>query len=298
MPLRECSSSPVDKSSSRTAAPLNVCSKEPDQVGGRSPRSGLAEGRGQQGIQVRPALLYPSIGAAGSMIEAGLGETAAAFVSSSPWGRKLERLDLERVLDSTKERIVPKRGAVVRASSVAQFWVGIISGLVVQSVTNSDGHASFLSAASDGAWFGEGTLMKRERWGYDVVALQETRVALIPLATFEWLRETNLPFNHFVQALQDARLSTFTGMLVSTRHSSTEGRVATALANLFNLRLYQRSDFIRISQSELAMLAGTSRQRANAALKRLHELGLVQPRRQGVEVIDLEGLRSLAAPER
>jgi hypothetical protein len=179
MPLRECSSSPVDKSSSRTAAPLNVCSKERDQVGGRSPRSGLAEGRGQQGIQVRPALLYPSIGAPGAMIETGLGETAAAFVSSSPWGRKLERLDLERVLDSTKERIVPKRGAVVRASSVAQFWVGIISGLVVQSVTNSDGHASFLSAASDGAWFGEGTLMKRERWGYDAVALQETRVALI-----------------------------------------------------------------------------------------------------------------------
>jgi hypothetical protein len=74
----------VDKSSSRTAAPLNVCSKERDQVGGRSPRSGLAEGRGQQGIQVRAALLYPSIGAAGAMIETGLGETAAAFVSSSP----------------------------------------------------------------------------------------------------------------------------------------------------------------------------------------------------------------------
>jgi CRP/FNR family cyclic AMP-dependent transcriptional regulator len=129
-------------------------------------------------------------------------ETAAAFVSKSPWGRMLERLDLERVLDSTKERIVPKRGAVVRASSVAQFWVGIISGLVVQSVTNSDGHASFLSAASDGAWFGEGTLMKRERWGYDAVALQETRVALIPLATFEWLRETNLPFNSAVSSLK------------------------------------------------------------------------------------------------
>jgi CRP/FNR family transcriptional regulator, cyclic AMP receptor protein len=225
-------------------------------------------------------------------------ETAAAFVSSSPWGKKLERLELERVLASTKERIVPKNGAVVSASSVAQFWVGIISGLVVQSVTHSDGHTSFLSAVSEGAWFGEGTLMKRERWGYDVVALHETRVALIPRATFEWLRETNLPFNHFIQALLDARLSTFTGMLLSTRHSSTEGRVATALANLFSLDLHQRSHFVRISQSELAMLAGTSRQRANEALKRLCELGLVQPQRQGVAVIDIEGLRSLAAPER
>jgi CRP/FNR family cyclic AMP-dependent transcriptional regulator len=98
--------------------------------------------------------------------------------------------------------------------------------------------------------------------------------------------------------LLNARLSTFIGMLLSTRHSSTEGRVATALANLFDLELYQRSHFVGISQSELALLAGTSRQRANDALKRLHELGLVQPRRQGVEVTDLEGLRELAAPER
>lgn len=126
----------------------------------------------------------------------------------------------------------------------------MLSGLVVQSVTHADGHASFLSAVSDGTWFGEGTLIDRGDWRYDAIALQETRVALLPLATFEWLRETSLPFNHFLQSLMNARIATFTRLVLSTRHASTESRVATAIANLFG----PRSAFVRISQAELAVL--------------------------------------------
>lgn len=199
-----------------------------------------------------------------------------------------------RTLSSVKERLIAKNGVVTEAATPAQHWIGLISGLVVQSVTQSDGRTSLLSAVGAGAWFGEGTLIKRGRWGYDAVALRETRVALVPLATFDWLRETNLPFNHFLQTLLNARLSTFTSLLLSSRHASTEGRVATALANLVNPDIEPSNPFVRISQAELASLAGTSRQRTNDALKRLHELGLVKPHRQGVEVLDLDGIRSMA----
>lgn len=174
----------------------------------------------------------------------------------------------------------------------------MLSGLVVQSVTHADGHASFLSAISDGTWFDEGTLIDRGDWRYDAIALPETRVALLPLDTFEWLRETSLPFNHFFQSLMNARIAPFTRLVLSTRHASTESRVATAIANLFGPRDGPRSAFVRISQAELALLAGTSRQRANDALKRLNQLGFVQPHRLGLEVLDLDGVRVVAMGDR
>ena len=221
-------------------------------------------------------------------------QTLMSFISKSPWGTELCRSDLDRVVAASVERTFAKGSAVLSASDLAQHWVGVIQGLVAQSVTHVDGHVSFLSAVSDGAWFGEGTLVQRGHWGYDAVVLRDTHVALVPLKTFEWLRETSLPFNHFLQVLMNDRLRIFTSLLLSSRHSTTEGRVATALSNFFQPAQYTRERFVRISQSELAMLAGTSRQRANDALKRLHELGLVETRRQGVEVLDLDGLRAAA----
>ena len=217
-----------------------------------------------------------------------------SLIGESCWGRTLSGSDLDRVLAVAKEKRVGRSGVVVHASSPARHWVGILSGLVVQSVTHADGHASFLSAVGDGAWFGEGTLINRGTWGYDAIALQESRVVLLPLATFEWLRETSLPFNHFIQSLMNARLGTFTRLLLSTRHASTDSRVAMAIANLFVTVDDSRPTFVRISQAELALLAGTSRQRANDALKRLNQRGLVQPRRLGLDVMDLDGLRAVA----
>jgi CRP/FNR family cyclic AMP-dependent transcriptional regulator len=239
---------------------------------------------------------YAARAAAHRAPEAGLAQSqsVASFIADSPWGRKLGRADLERVLASAKGRTFARGSAVVSAATLAHHWVGIIDGLVVQSVTHVDGYVSFLSAVSNGAWFGEGTLLKHRRWGYDAVALRETHVALIPLAIFEWLHQTNLSFNHFLQALMNDRLSVFTALLLSSRHATTEGRVATVLANFFSPAQGTRERFVRISQSELAMLAGTTRQRANDALKKLHELGVVEPHRQGVDVLDVDALKSIA----
>jgi len=218
-----------------------------------------------------------------------------SFIRGSAWGGRLSDYELAEVLAVVKEGVIAKNTAVVQAAEPARHWVGVITGLVAQSVTQSDGNTTFLSAVGDGAWFGEGTLIKRGNWGYDAVALQETRVALLPLATFEWLRARSLSFNHFLQVLMNARLSNFIALALSARHSSTEVRVATAIASLFNAELYERERFVRLTQSELGMLAGTSRQRANDALGRLAERGLVQPRRQGLDVLDLAGLRRVAS---
>lgn len=219
----------------------------------------------------------------------------SSFVVNSPWGRELGKAAVDRVLSTARERLVGKNSSVVVEGKPAEHWVGIISGFVVQSVTYEDGHTTFLSAVGDGAWFGEGTLLKHGAWGYDAVALRETRVAIVPISTFDWLHETSLAFNHFLLTLINDRLANFVGQAVGTRHGTTPERIARALAHLFNPALYSRpGGQIQISQSELAMLAGTTRQRTNQALKLLERDGLVEPLRQGIRVLDFARLRAIA----
>src|SRR5207237_10503093 len=123
-----------------------------------------------------------------------------------------------------------------------------------------------LTGMGRGGGFGKGSLIKREPRRYDVVALRPSRVALIPYASFERLRNTSLPFNHHLQNLLNARLSLFIGMLEYDRLLGTDARVARCIATLYNADLYpELKSYVDLRQQEIALLCGVSRQRANVA---------------------------------
>jgi DNA-binding transcriptional ArsR family regulator len=70
-------------------------------------------------------------------------------------------------------------------------------------------------------------------------------------------------------------------------------RIARVLAALFNPVLYPGTNrLLQISQEELGYLAGVSRQRANQGLKVLEDAGLVRSEYGGINVLDLDGLRT------
>jgi CRP/FNR family transcriptional regulator, cyclic AMP receptor protein len=216
-----------------------------------------------------------------------------AFIQSSAWGTQLAESELQRVLASAREAVVPRDSCVVRAGDRADHWVGLMDGIVVQMVVSADGDVTVLTAAGAGAWFGEGTLMKQGRWGYDAIARKESKVALVPAATFRWLMEVSLPFNQFIARLLNERLSLYMGLLANERLTNVEQRLARVLASLFNPALYpSRGRSLRISQSDIALLAGLSRQRANTALQKLQQAGCVDLARGGLTVVDLDGLRN------
>lgn len=213
------------------------------------------------------------------------------FIATSAWGARLSPAELDRVLDSAREVRLSRDEAAVRAGEPADKWVGIIDGFVVQSVGNAEGRHAILTVASAGTWFGEGSLMKQVPWGY-AIARRETRIAVIPAPTFRWLREHSLPFNQFIAKLLNERLSLYLGLLADERLTDVDTRMAHVLASLFDPELYPgRERTLRMSQADVALLAGMSRQRANAALHKLQEVGLVRIGRTDLTVLDVEGLR-------
>jgi CRP/FNR family transcriptional regulator, cyclic AMP receptor protein len=221
--------------------------------------------------------------------------TLEEMLHTSVWGRMLTPNELDRVVVESFERQVPAGSFISRMGQPVEHWTGVIDGLLKMSVTSPDGKVSTLTGMSPGGWFGEGSLLKREPRRYDVVALRPSRVALVPHATFERLRNTSLPFNHHLQNLMNARLSLFIGMLEYDRLLGTDARVARCIATLFNADLYPESRaFVDLRQQEIALLCGVSRQRVNVALRTLQECGLLRVEPRGVMVLDLDGLRTFA----
>lgn len=223
--------------------------------------------------------------------------SAREIIAASAWAQGLTAEELDRVQANAIERRVPAGGYVARMGEPATHWIGLAEGLLKMSVTSADGKVSTLSGVSTAAWFGEGSLIKREARRYDVIAMRPSRLALVPYATFDWLRQRSLPFNHYLQTLMNARLSLFIGLLEYGRLLDADAQVASCLAALFNPDLYPQSAttrFVDLRQAEIGLLCGLSRQRVNKALKRLQQAGLLQLETRGVTVLDLHGLRSFA----
>jgi CRP/FNR family transcriptional regulator, cyclic AMP receptor protein len=171
------------------------------------------------------------------------------------------------------------------------FWYGVRDGLVKMSATAGGRPLSFIGIAT-GGWFGEGTLLKGEHRKYDVLALRDSSLTLMPGDLFLWLVDNSQPFARWLMHQLNERLGQFIALLAIDRLTSYEARVARTLAWLFNPYLYPGMPLdIPISQEEIAHLAGLSRQRTNVALRILAEANLVKIGYGHVIVLDLESLR-------
>ncbi|MBV7485540.1 Crp/Fnr family transcriptional regulator [Bordetella sp. BOR01] len=181
---------------------------------------------------------------------------------------------------------------IERKGELAQVWIGVLAGLVKVSVGNAEGKVASLTGVPAGGWIGEGSLLKREVRKYDVVALRDSVVARLPAATFDWLLDTSIPFNRYLLHQLNERVAQFIGKAEYDRLLDPDARVARCLAELFNPLLYPGMGMrLAITQEEVGYLARVSRQRANQALGKLEEAGLLRVEYGAVRVLDLEGLK-------
>ncbi|NOL48700.1 Crp/Fnr family transcriptional regulator [Pelistega europaea] len=192
----------------------------------------------------------------------------------------------------------PAGTMIAKKGEKAQHWIGVLEGLIKVSVGNSEGRITSLTGIPAGGWLGEGSLLKKETRRYDIFALRDSKIAKLPLATFEWLLDNSIPFNRFLLELLNERVSQFIGRTENDRLLDADGRVTTCLAELFNQKLYPNTDLrLAITQEEIGYLARVSRQRANKALRKLGELGVIRVEYGAIQVLDLNRLKSMYRDE-
>lgn len=214
------------------------------------------------------------------------------LLQRSVWAQGLTPAQRERVVAEIQVRPVENGGYVCRKGDPTHAWFGVIEGLVKIATASASGKSVTFTGVPAGAWFGEGSVLKREIRKYDVMALRDSVVAHMPIATFDWLLDTSIPFNRFLTLQLNERLGQFIAAVEHERLLDTDARVARSLSSMFNPTLYPSDDdTVQISQEELSYLAGVSRQRVNLALKVLEQAGLVKVDYGVLTILDLEGLR-------
>ncbi|HRI91494.1 Crp/Fnr family transcriptional regulator [Candidatus Accumulibacter sp. ACC007] len=219
-----------------------------------------------------------------------------AMLHASCWARKLSADELEQVKRDIVVRTVPAGGYVCMKGETVGHWLGVVNGLVKMASNRSTGKATSFVGLSDGSWFGEGSLLKDEARRYDVIALRDSRIAYMKRSRFQNLLDNSIPFNRFLLIQINERLGQFIGMIEHERLLDTDARLARCLASMFNPLLYPGSSLeLRISQEEIGLLAGVSRQRVNQALQTLEQGGLLRADYGTLTILDLDGLRNFGA---
>ena len=208
------------------------------------------------------------------------------------WLQGLLPNERERALADLKVVKVEVGELLCRVGRPVTYWFGVIDGLLKTSNDTSIGIPITFTGLPPGGWFGEGTVIKREAYRYNIQALRRSTVAGLTVDTFHWLLDRSIPFNRFILQQLNERLGQFMAAREIDRLSDPDARVARSLAALFHPILYPGvGSLLRITQQELGYLVGLSRQRVNEALRRLHESGTIRVEYGGVRVLDLERLR-------
>ena len=210
----------------------------------------------------------------------------------APWSRHLKPEEIDAASAGIVERSFAANEHIFLRGDQFDYWTGIVSGLARMSTVSRGGKATTFAGMSAGAWFGEGSVLKNEPRRYDVVALRDTRLAMMDRRTFVWLFENSVGFNRFLVTQLNERLGQFIGLVEVGRTLDATARLARSIAALFNPILYPNTTrHLEITQEEIGALSGLSRQNANQCLKTLERDGLLRVEYGGVTVLDLDRLR-------
>ncbi len=208
------------------------------------------------------------------------------------WSAELTDEETERAARGITEKALSTGTYLFHRGDTFDSWTGVVSGIVKMSTITSSGKAVSYTGITRGGWFGEGSVIKNEARQYDIVALRASVVACMSGTTFRWLFENSTGFNRFLVTQLNERLGQFIAFLGHDRAFEATPRVARCIAWLCNPVLSPGvGDHLEISQEELGLLSGMSRQMANRSLKVLEEAALVRVEHDGVAVLDLEGLK-------
>lgn len=210
----------------------------------------------------------------------------------APWWRYLKSDEIEVTRAGIVERGFAAGEHVFMRGDQFDYWTGVVTGLVRMSMVSRGGKATTFAGLTAGAWFGEGSVLKNEPRRYDIVALRDSRLAMMERATFLWLFENSVGFNRFLVTQLNERLGQFIALVEYGRTLDSTARLARSVASLFNPILYPNTTrHLEITQEEIGALSGLSRQNANQCLKRLEREGLLRLEYGGITILDLDALR-------
>lgn len=128
------------------------------------------------------------------------------FIDSAAWSAGLSDEQLDRIRqDACVQRYLAGE-VVCQRGSTPQHWLGVIEGALRIDAVDGGGRSVAFSSVFAGSWLGVGAVLNRQPRPYAVSAVRASVVALVPLATFQWLLDDSRQFSRWVTDQLNARL--------------------------------------------------------------------------------------------
>jgi CRP-like cAMP-binding protein len=187
---------------------------------------------------------------------------------------------------------------VIRAGDPTKGLFAVLEGRVRMLVHVDDGEEAVLHVGESGFWFGHYSLMAGQPSHGSVVAAAPSRVLVLSPAQFEAICALD---PHHYREFTRYVLTNFDYLFRYVAEAQLLARdrwIARRLADLAAMRRHDAGGAgpvtLRVPQSELASMAGASRQTVSAILGRLEARGLIALRYRAIVVLDEDGLRRAA----
>jgi CRP-like cAMP-binding protein len=175
----------------------------------------------------------------------------------------------------------------------------VTQGVFVARGSSTRGEVIAVNVFGRGDVFGELALLtESNRRSATVVSLERGATLMVGRGPFEDLRTRDPSIDRALLTILAERNRALTAQLIELLFTPADQRVYRQLAS-YHDRVAAAGDdegWVRLNQTQLATLAGTTRSTANRVLRRAEEGGVLALARGRVRVIDLDELRRRAGP--
>lgn len=206
--------------------------------------------------------------------------------------RSLSDDERRHVLSTCTRRRFRKRDILCHEGDPGDCVHLIQSGRQIVRVTTPLGHTATLSLLGPGDSWGEQALLSpHARRTATVVAIEDTETLTLSREQLARLRRQQPQIDRFLTDTLAAQVRRLSAMVLEALYLPVDERVVRRLAHL--ARVYGGANAlaeIRLTQDDLASMAGTTRATANKVLRELEDKRIVTLGRGTITVIDRAGL--------
>ena len=212
----------------------------------------------------------------------------------NPWFAELPPRN-QRALLAAAERITLRTGEMLyRQGDLPGGFFGVVKGSFKVSTLREDGKEGILSVVEAGNWLGEISIFDRLPRPHDVTALESAEVLLVGRGEFDRLMASPV-FARAMSVLLANRVRLLYSLVEDAMLRSISILVARRLMALAHGDVTQARDWrpvVPVSQEQLAMMMGVTRQTLSKELKALERDGVLVVGYGRIEIRSVVALRA------
>jgi len=201
--------------------------------------------------------------------------------------------ELSRLLKDAREHHAKKGKALLEQGDEGDFLIILLEGQARITVYTSNGREIVLDYANAGSVLGEIALLDGGTRTASVIAMEPVRYLTLSRSLFERVIADHHEIALRLMRELAQRLRRANQTIENDRAYAAAPRLARFLLRLL-ANAQDGSDLITLSQTELAMFAGISRENINRQLNLWSQAGLVELEQGKIRVRDVEWMEDVA----